>query len=171
MASAGGFDWIDIADQIGNRYIGGRQLFDISRASGNECHRRLLSTPFDLEPASLADWGERIVVYFTAADHRKPFVQQAHHLAQDAAFGLSSEPQKYEIVAGQYCVHDPWYDSVIIANDTRKDFVTLLQPGNQVFAKFVFDGSRSCQGFIEPAGAQFADSSRQFHQCTSLASL
>ena len=62
------------------------------------------------------------------------------------------------VVAGQQGVHDLGKDRVFVPDDTRKQGLTRLQPGEQVAPDLVPDGAAPKGGFGPAAVLQFTES-------------
>src|SRR5262249_51989563 len=62
------FDRIDVADNVGNRHVGGGQFFDVTLLTAPILDRRSVALFLDQIPAPAADRTERIVVDFTSGD-------------------------------------------------------------------------------------------------------
>ena len=76
-------------------------------------------------------------------DVRHLWIEQRCEGAQNAAFRLSAQAEKNEIMAREDRVHDLRDYRVIVANDTRKYLAAFAQPRHQVLAQLIFYPSRS----------------------------
>ena len=119
-AAASGADRVDVADDIGNGDIGGRELFNIAlvaRQPGDGCRVALRG---DTLAARAADGAQRVVVDFATRDDRNFRVEKLNKAAQNAALGLSTQTQKDEIVPREQGIDDLGDDAVLVAMHTRE---------------------------------------------------
>ena len=108
----------------------------------------------DARAAVGAERRQRIVVDLAARHHRDRLVQQVGERAQDAALRLAAQAEQDEVVAGQDRVDDLRHDGLVVADDAGEQGFLLPQPGDEVFADFVFD--------VTPGEAASLDSRTEF---------
>src|SRR5213594_401516 len=99
MPAARRLDRIDIADDVGNRYIRGRELFDEPDLARQPRDWRTVAALGNQLAAVLGDRIERIVVDLAAGDDGNLLIEQRDQLAQDPAFRLTAQTQQDEVVA------------------------------------------------------------------------
>ena len=121
VASAGSFDGIDVADEIGDGHVGGREFFHVAMLGRQPGDRRRIFFPGNQVTAAAADGRVRIVVNFAARDVGHPGIEQGCKRAQNTAFGLSAQSEQDEIMAREDRVDDLWDDCVVITNDAGED--------------------------------------------------
>ncbi len=143
VSTASRFDGVDVANQIGNGHIGRRQFLDIALVGSEIGDRGVVTEACDFIAATAADRRVRIVVNLASREVRHLRIEQGRQRAQDAAFRLSSQSEKNEIVARENGVDDLWDDCVVITDNAGKDGSVAVFPqmGYQIVAKFVFDAA------------------------------
>src|SRR6185312_14815475 len=94
VSAAGCFDGIDIADQIGNRYVRRGELFNVALFGREPCNRRVVALFGNERAAAFADGIVRIVMNFTTGDEWHLRIEQAGQRPQDTTFGLSAQSKK-----------------------------------------------------------------------------
>src|SRR5262245_27507624 len=116
MTALRGLNWVDVADDIGNRDVRRRKLFDISlvpTAILNKC----AITEFGNEIAATStDRLEGIVIDFATGNDGNDFIQQRNQIAQDPAFGLSPQPEKDHVVPRKNRVDRLWNDRFFVSD-------------------------------------------------------
>ena len=121
VAAARRFDGIDVADQVGNRHIGCRQLFHVAFFR-REIRNRRLRRPAARSSSRQrpADRRVRIVVNFASGDIWHLRIEQRGQRAQDAAFRLPAQSQQNEIVPRKNGVDDLRHHRVVISHNAGK---------------------------------------------------
>ena len=151
VAPLGDFDRIDLADQIGHRDVGRRQLLGIAP---------LASDPFDFQlfaelgrppPAGAANWPIRIVVDLAALDRRHALVEQVGEQSDEPRLGLSALAEKDHVMAGEHAVFDFGQHALVVADDAGQDALARAQPFEQVAAHLEPD-----RQYFDARRAQFA---------------
>src|SRR5207302_10656543 len=122
------------------------QLLHESSFPGDPGDRRALAVLGDQLPPELGDRPERIVVDLAPREDRDFLVEQRDQLPQDPALGLPPQTQQNEVVSRQHGVHQLRYHRLFVAQDSRKQRRAVLEQAQQVFAHFVFHGSRDPRG-------------------------
>ena len=72
VAALGDLDRVDLADEVGDRDVGRRQLLGVAPVARQPVDRRRVAVALDDGPGGRADRGERVVVELAAADDRQP---------------------------------------------------------------------------------------------------
>src|SRR5215813_9541591 len=98
MTTTGGLDRIDVADQIGNRYIRGRQFFNVAFVGGEPGDRRGIFFARDQLTATPADRRVGVVVNLASRNIRRLRIEQAGKRTQDAALRLSAQSQQDKVM-------------------------------------------------------------------------
>src|SRR5215510_10736240 len=126
MPSARGLDRVDVADDVRDGYVGGRQFFNVSHAGIDPCDRRVVAFFGDDLFAVSADRAERVVVDLRPGDDRDLVVEQRGQFAQDAALGLTAQPEQDDVVFGQQRVDDLRNDGVFVTDYAACDFSPVI---------------------------------------------
>ena len=158
--AARGLDGVDVADHVGNGYVGCSQFFDISLVALHPVDRSVVSLFLDQVPAASADRVVRIVANLAAGDVRQMFIQQRRKHPDDARLGLPTQAEQNEVVPGKNGVDDLWHYRIVIADHSGEQIFALLQLANEVLPQLVFHASRADPLFGEAAGFKSAESRR-----------
>src|ERR1019366_1493932 len=97
VAALGRLDGVDVADQVGDGDVGGRQLFHVTIGRRQVRNGRVIRVVGQQFAAAPANRRVRIVVDFAAAQVRHMRIKQAGKRAQDAAFRLPAQSEKNKI--------------------------------------------------------------------------
>ena len=154
VAALGHLDRIDLADQVGDRDVRGRQLLGVSpvarAASDRGCVTLLAAT---IARAGRADRLERVVVELTSFDDRQPRVQQLDEHPGHPRLRLPSFPEKDEVVPGQDRVLDGRDDRILEPDDPWQQ---LAARPPCVPSRFARSSSLTVRD-RQPAGAELAE--------------
>src|SRR5579859_3930743 len=166
MSASCGLDGIDVADQIGDGYIGCSEFLDVAIVGRKICDRRCVAELRNFLAAPPADWSVRIVVHFASGQIRHMRVEQSRKGAQDAAFGLTAQSQQDEIVPGKNRVDDLRHDRVVVADDAGKyrGVTAVPQASGEILSQFVFDPPCAQTLFGEGTAAQITQRARKTHE-------
>src|SRR4051794_24358 len=155
VTSPRGLDWIDIADQVGDRHVRGGELLDVAllpSKPGDGCGFPALCQQLS---GILRDRGERIVVDLTPGDGRNPLVEQGGQLPQEPTLGLTPEPQQDEVVTRQERVDDLRQDGVLIPHNPGEERLSRFQPPKQVAPDLIPNGASPERSLRPAAVLQF----------------
>jgi len=136
-------DRIDVADHVGDRDVGGRELLDVALVATQPADRQRVAFLRDARAARPAQRRERVVVNFAAWHHRDRVVEQFGEAAQDAALGLAAQAEQDEVVARQHRVHQLRDHRLVVADDAGKERLAGLQLADEVVADFLLDRFRA----------------------------
>ena len=166
VAAARRFDGIDVADQVGDGYIGCGEFFDIAILGSEVGNGRLVAETRDLVAAAPADGSVRVVVNLAAGEVGHVRIEQRGESAQDAAFGLAAQSEKNEIVTREDRVNDLRHDRIFVADDAGKNgsVAAVAQAGDEIVAQFVLDAPCAETFFGKSTVAQFAQRARKTHE-------
>ncbi len=134
-------DRIDIADHVGDRHVGRRQLFDVAGVASEPCDRRVIALGRDPRDAPRADRGQRIVVDLAAGHDRDRLVEQRRERAQQARLRLAAQPEQNEVVARQQRVDELRNHRVVVADDAREEGLAGAELGDEVLPHFLVDAA------------------------------
>ena len=147
QAGARGLDRIEVADEVGDRDVGRRQLLDVARVAVEPGDRQVVARLPDARAARRAERRQRVVMDLAARDDRDRLVEQTDERAQDAALRLAAQAEQDEVVARQHRVDDLRHDRVVEADDPGKERRARAQALDQVAADLVLDAAPQ-----DPAG-------------------
>src|SRR6478672_4412123 len=99
MAAAGGFDRVDVANQVSDGDVWCCQLLHVAIVRSKPCDGSAIALFGDQHTAALADGIVRIVVDFTSGNVWRLWVKQSGERAKDTALGLPTESEKNKIMA------------------------------------------------------------------------
>ena len=137
-----GLDRIDVADHVGDRDVGRRELLDEARLARQPGDRHLVALPRDARAAGGADRRERIVVDLAAGHDRNLLVEQVDQRAQDPALRLAAQAEQDEVVARQDRVDELRNDGLVVADDAGEERLARLELPHEVVANFLLDRPR-----------------------------
>ena len=102
---------------------------------------------------------------FAARKIRHVRIEKRRQSAQDAAFGLATQPEQNEIVARENGVDDLRNNRVIVADDAGKNWsvAVLAQTRREIIAQFIFHAASAQTFFRKRTAAQFAECARKTH--------
>src|SRR5271166_2699848 len=137
VAALGSFNGIDVADEIGDRYIRRRQLLDVALLRCEIRNRSLVRIVGQQLAAAAAYRRERVVVNFAAPQVREVRIKKAGERTQDAAFRLSAQSEENEVVPREDRVNNLRDDGVIIADDAGEDRAAGAYARHEIVAHLV----------------------------------
>ena len=94
-------DGVDLADEVGDRGVGGGELLAVALAAVDPGDRQVLARLGEQVLGEAGDRMERVVVDLGVGDDGQPLVEQADHRADDAGLGLAALAQQDDVVTGQ----------------------------------------------------------------------
>src|SRR6266699_2060318 len=98
MTTTSGFDGIDVADQVSDGDVRRCKFLDVAFFRREICDCGGFATLRDQIAAAAANGGIWVVMNLTAGDVGHVRIKQRSEAAENAAFGLSSKTQQYEIM-------------------------------------------------------------------------
>src|SRR6185503_616389 len=160
MSALGGFNRIDVTDDVGDRHVRRGKFLYKARITTNPIDVGGVAVNCQGLPPIRRDRIKGIVVTFRAGDNRYFIVQKLRELANDPAFGLTSQAEQDNVVAGKNGVGELRDYSFIIANDAAEKFFAGAKLLDQIRAQFVFD-----RDALVTALFKFTESSGRFKDC------
>jgi len=136
-AEAGGLDGVDVADDVGHRGVGRRQLLDVTMFARQPGDGRGLAALLQDLPALGAYRRERVVVQLGAGDVRDLLVEQVDELPQDARLRLAAQAQEDEVVAREDGVDDRRRHGLVVAQHAGEQGLTGAQLADEVRPQLV----------------------------------
>ncbi len=159
LVAAGGFDGVDVADEVGYGHVGGGEFFDEAVVGGEPGDGGFVAHLGDEVAAEFGDGGVGVVANLGAGDVGAVRVEQSGEGAQDAGLGLAAEAEEDEVVLREDGVDDLGDDGVFVADDAGEEggfgLRGVAEFGDEVFAELVFDAAGETGGG-EFAGAESA---------------
>ena len=120
MTTPSSLDGINVANQVGDRYVRRRELLNEALVPAEPRQGRSIAAFRQQLSGVLRNRGEWIVIDFAAGHDGYPFIQQPRQLPQNTAFGLASEAQEDEVMAREQRVHDLRKNRILVSDDARK---------------------------------------------------
>src|SRR2546430_681397 len=132
-------DRIDLADQVGDRRVGGGQLLAVPLVRGDPTHGDAVTLSSHSVPAGAADRRVWIVIDLAAVDHRDFRIEQAGQRSDQPALGLATLAQEDDVLARQDGVLDLGNDGSLEADDAGEELLARLDLADQVLAHLLLD--------------------------------
>src|SRR5215472_6457777 len=129
------FNGIDVADQVGDGHIGGRQLFYITLIRREVRNRRAIRVVGEQLATAAADRLVGIVVDLAAANVGKLWIEERGQGAQNTALGLTAQAKQNEIMARENGINDLRHDGVVISDNAGKDWATAAKACDEIVAQ------------------------------------
>src|ERR1044071_1867799 len=104
MPAFSGFDWINVANDVGNGHVRRRQFLNKARVTSDPLNRCFITLHADGLTAISRDRIKRIVINFGNLDDRNLFVEEVCKLPDDPTFSLASKTQEDGVVPGENSV-------------------------------------------------------------------
>ncbi len=152
-------DRIHLADEVGDRDVGGGELLAVAPVARDPRDRGPVSLLADALAARRADRGERLVADLAAGQRGHLLVEQPHQQAGHAGLGLAALAEEDDVLAAQHRVLDLGHDGLLVAHDAGEEALAAAQTGDQVVAQLLLDGA----GHV-PAVAQLSNRGRLRHE-------
>jgi hypothetical protein len=86
VTALGGFDGIDVADDVGDRHVRSCKFLNVAVGARAKDNWSTVAHFLNQAAASPADRRERIVVDLTLGDHRNRIVEQSRQIPQNSTF-------------------------------------------------------------------------------------
>ena len=139
VTAAGGFDRIDVADQIGNRHIWRSKFFDVAIFRRKIVDLRGVAAFVDQVATRAAERRVGIVVDLASCDIGQLRIEQTSERSQNAALCLTAQSEQDEIVPRKHGIDDLRNHGVFVAYDSGEHcFFSAAQTRDQVLAQFIF---------------------------------
>ena len=156
-------DRIDLADQVGDRDVGCRQLLAVAVVALDPRDLDRIAFPCHQVKAATADWVVGMVVDLASGDGGHRLVEEADQRAHDPALRLAALAEKNDVVPRDHRVGELRQDGFVVADDAGQKRLTGAQAGEQVAAHLLLDGLAPV-----PGRAKLGDGARPWrgHPCT-----
>src|SRR5438552_2789714 len=151
----GDLDRVDLADEVGDRDVGRRQLLAVAavaRDPDDLGRGVLLGEP---RAAGAADRREGVVVDLAAGERGHRRVEQGREEARHACLGLAALAEENDVLAREDRVLDLRHDALLVAHDPGEERLPAPEARDQVVAQLLLDRLR-----LPAAGPELADRAR-----------
>ena len=118
-----GFDRIDVADDVGDSYVGRGEFFDEASVAIDPVDARHVAVLFERLSCVSRDWVKRIVVDFRTRDYRQTLVKEFRQLSNDAALRLAAQTEQDDVVTRQNRVDELRNDGVVVTDNAGEQFL------------------------------------------------
>ena len=149
----GVLDHVDLADQVGDRHVGGGELLVVAVLAADPGDRGGIAHRGDFILGFFRERRERVVVDLGALDDRHGVVEEVDQLAEHPRLGLAAEAEQEHVVAGEDGVLDLGDDGLFVSQDVGEERLALADLGDQVPPHLVLDRLDP-----ETAGSKLAES-------------
>ena len=146
VATLGDLDGVDLADEVGDGDVGGRELLRVPEVAGEPVDREVVALLGQPRSAIEANGGEGVVVDLAAAHDGRLLVEEGHQASDDAGLGLAALAQKDDVLAGEHGVFHLGDDRVLKAHDAGEERGALSHAGHEVLADLLTDGEHAVSG-------------------------
>ena len=152
VAALGDLDRVDLADEVGDRGVGGGELLAVAVVAVHPVDRGAVAALVDQLAGVAGHRRVGVVVDLAAGDDRHPLVEEVGERPDDAGLRLTPLPQEDHVVAGEDGVLELREDGVLVAEHALDQRLPRPDAGDGVASHLLLDGNRG------PAGlAQLAD--------------
>jgi hypothetical protein len=131
-AAARSADRIDVADDVGDRHVGCRQLLDVARLRREPGDGRFVAHGGDQVATAPAQGCQRVVVDLAAGHDWHGRVEQARQAAQDPALRLPAQTQQDHVVLREHGVRDLRDHRFVVAHDAGEHRLACAQLAQHV---------------------------------------
>ena len=152
VATFGDLDRVDLADEVGDRGVGRRELLAVATVAVHPFDRRVVAALGDEMPRVGGRGRVRVVVDLAAGDDRHPLVEQVDELADDARLRLPALAEEDHVVPGEQRVRELREHGVLVTDDAFDERPLLGEGSHRVRADLFLDGTR-----LPAAGAQVSE--------------
>ena len=135
VAALGDLDRVDLADEVGDRRVGRRELLAEAAVAVHPLDRRVVAALGDEMARVRRDRVVRVVVDLAAGDDRHPLVEQADERADDARLRLAALAEEDHVVAGEQRVRELREDGVVVTDDAVDERLARSASARTAFAR------------------------------------
>ena len=135
VAALGDLDRVDLADEVGDRRVGRRELLAEATVAVHPVDRRLVAALGDEHAGVRRDRVVRVVVDLAARDDRHPLVEQVDERADHARLRLTALAEEDHVVAGEQRVLELREHGVLVADYAVDERLARRRPSRTVFAR------------------------------------
>src|SRR5439155_21142271 len=139
ILALGDADGIHLADQVGDRGVGGGELLAVALARVQPARRDAVAVSGHAITASAADGRVRVVVDLAAFDYRDLIVEEGDQRSDQPALGLAPLAEEDDVLAGEDGVLHLRYDRPLVADDPGEEFLTSLDLPDKILPHLFLD--------------------------------
>ena len=158
VAALGDLDRVDLADEVGDRRVGGGELLAEATVAVHPLDRGLVAALGEQHAGVLRDRVVRVVVDLAAGDDRHPLVEQRGERADHAGLRLTTLAEEDHVVAGDERVLELGQDGVLVADDAFDERTSLGDARQRVGPHLLLDRAR-----LPSVGLELAEGSGTGH--------
>ena len=158
-------DGVDLADEVGDRGVGRRQLLAEATLAVHPLDRALVAPFRDEHAGVLGDGGVRVVVDLAAGHDGHPLVEERGERPDHAGLALPPLPQEDHVVPSDERVLELREDGVLVTDDAFDEGLACGNTRKRVRPHFFLDGARH-----PSTGLELAEGSGSRHVGFSLVS-
>ena len=142
VAAFGDLDRVDLADEVGDRSVGGGELLTETPFAVDPLDRSVLATLGRHQPGVLRHRCIRVVVDLAPGDRRRPLVEQADERTDDARLRLAALTEEDDVVAGEQGVLELRQHRVVEADHPVDERLARRDAGQGVRPDLLLDRPR-----------------------------
>lgn len=135
-AALGDLHGVDVADEVGDRGVGCRQLLGVALVTPTPGHRQLVAQLCRAADARRRDRVVRVLPELRSVDDRRPFVEQPDHRAQQPGLALPALAEQNNVVTRDQGPLELRDDRGLEAVQTRPRIASLPEGGEQIAPDF-----------------------------------
>ena len=155
-ATLGHLHRVDVADEIADGRVRGRELLAVALAAVTPCNGQAVAELAGQAAAARADRHRRVVIDLAPGHHRRPLVEKIHEGADETGLALAALAEEHDVVAGEQCPLDLRPYRLLEADDAREGVVAIREPLYEVRSDFILDRAMGVAG-----GAKGAEGHRE----------
>ncbi len=141
VAALGHLDGVDLADEVGDRRVGRRQLLAEAAVAVHPFDRGLVAALGDEHAGVLRHRVVRVVVDLAAGDDRHPLVEQLGERADHARLRLAALAEEDHVVTGDERVLELREHGLLVADDAVDELLALGDARDRVGAHLFLHGA------------------------------
>src|SRR5579871_3237609 len=140
VAALGNSDWIDLANQIRDRYIGRRKLLSVAMVAADPRDLQKIALLHLQTATALANRRRWIVVDLASFDRRHILIEEQRQRSDNARLGLAAFAEEHHVMTGEHAVLDLRQHGVVVADDARHDAILVAEERQQIIAHLDSNG-------------------------------
>ena len=142
VATLGDLDRVDLADEVGDRRVGRRELLAEAAVAVHPLDRRVVAALGDEHARVVRDRVVRVVVDLAAGDDRHPLVEQIGERTDHAGLRLAALAEEDDVVAREQRVLELRDDRVLEPEHAGHRRFARRDPGDRVRPDLLLDRPR-----------------------------
>ncbi len=134
VAPLGDLDRIHLADEVGDRDVGSRELLGVALGAVHPADGGVLALLVHEPATRCADGGEGVLGDLDAVEHRRPLVEERGEAAEDPSLRLPALAEEDNVLRGEDGVLKPGQDRLVVPDDPGEEIAVVPEPRDQVEA-------------------------------------